>query len=83
MSKGIGTTVLFILLGGILGGYVGELLALLIPVGFFHNLFNAGFPLGFDPFSFNLRVIVLTFGLKIYLNLFGLVGMIFGLYFSK
>jgi len=75
---------LMILLGGILGGYVGELLGLVVPSGFLHDLFMKGFSLGFDsPIILDLRVIVLTFGFKIFLNLFGVVGMIAGLYYSK
>jgi len=73
-----------ILLGGILGGYIGELLGLLVPTGFLHDIFMKGFSLGFDsPVVIDLRVIVLTFGFKIFLNLFGVVGMIAGLYYSK
>ncbi len=75
---------MMILLGGILGGYVGELLGLVVPSGFLHDLFMKGFSLGFDsPIILDLRVIVLTFGFKIFLNLFGVVGMIAGLYYSK
>jgi hypothetical protein len=84
MAKTAGTTLLMIVLGGILGGYVGELMALLIPAGFLHDIFIKGFTLGFnDPFVFNLRIIVLTFGAKIFLNLFGLIGMILGLFLAK
>jgi len=84
MAKNPGTTLLLIILGGILGGYIGELLGLLIPTGFLHDLFIRGFALGFDsPLILNLRVVVLTFGFKIILNLFGIVGMIVGLYYSK
>jgi hypothetical protein len=84
MSKSLGATLSWILLGGILGGYVGELLGLLAPTGFFHDVFTKGFSLGFDtPLVLDLRIIVLTFGVKIFLNLFGVIGMIAGFYYSK
>lgn len=84
MSKGAGTTLLMILLGGILGGYLGELLGLLIPTGFIHDIFIRGFALGFDsPLIFNLRIIVVTFGVKVFINLLGVIGMITGLYYSS
>jgi len=84
MARSAGATFLFIVLGGILGGYLGELMGLLIPAGFLHEVFIKGFSLGFEPpLVLNLRIIVLTFGVKIFINLCGIVGMIVGLYYSK
>ena len=84
MPKSTGMTILLIVVGGILGGYLGELLGLLVPVGFFHDIFIRGFSIGFDsPLVLNLRILVFTFGIKIFVNLFGIVGMILGLYYSK
>jgi hypothetical protein len=84
MSKDTGSTILMIILGGILGGYVGELLGLLVPTGILHDIFTRGFTLGFDnPIVLDLRIVVLTFGIKILLNIFGVIGMILGLYYSK
>jgi hypothetical protein len=84
MAKTAGTTLFMIILCGILGGYIGELLGFLMPTGFLHDIFTKGFPLGFEPpLVLNLRVVVLTFGFKVILNLFGIVGMIAGLYYSK
>ncbi len=84
MPKGAGATLLMILLGGVLGGYLGELMGLLIPTGFVHDIFIRGFTLGFDaPLIFNLRIIVITFGVKIFVNLCGVIGMIAGLYYSS
>jgi len=84
MSKSAGATLLIMVLGGILGGYLGELLGLMVPAGFFHDLFTRGFSLGFDPpLVLNLRIIVLTLGFKILVSLFGVIGMITGLYYSK
>jgi hypothetical protein len=84
MAKSAGSTFLMIILGGILGGYVGELLGLMVPTGIFNTIFTQGFTIGFDtPITLDLRIIVLTFGIKILLNVFGVVGMIIGLYYSK
>jgi hypothetical protein len=84
MAKNAGSAFLMIVLGGVLGGYVGELLGLLVPTGILHTIFTQGFTLGFDnPITLDLRIIVLTFGIKILLNIFGVAGMILGLYYSK
>jgi len=56
----------------------------LVPTGMLHTIFTQGFTLGFDnPITLDLRIIVLTFGIKILLNIFGVAGMILGLYYSK
>jgi len=84
MAKSVGGTVFYILLGGVIGGYIGVLLGMLLPAGLLHDILGTGFPIGFDsPIVLDLRLIVFTFGLKIFINLFCLVGMIVGLYYSK
>ena len=84
MARNAGSTILMIVLGGILGGYVGELLGLLVPTGILHTIFTQSLPIGFDtPMVLDLRIIILTFGIKILLNVFSVVGMILGLYYSK
>jgi hypothetical protein len=83
MSKTAGSTVLFMILGAVLGGYIGELAGLLIPTGFFHDLFTKSFDTGLDSMVLNLKIIVLTFGFKIYINLCSVAGMIAGFYYSR
>ncbi|HVZ81783.1 MAG TPA: DUF4321 domain-containing protein [bacterium] len=84
MAKGAGAVLFFILIGGILGGYLGELLALLTPPGFFHDLFSKGVTIGFnDPLVLDLRILSFTFGVKLFINLTALAGMVWGYFRSK
>ena len=83
MAKTAGSIVLFMILGAILGGYIGELAGLLIPTGFFHDLLTKSFDTGLDSMVLNLKIIVLTFGFKIYINLCSIAGMIAGFYYSR
>jgi hypothetical protein len=84
MAKSASSTILMIVLGCILGGYVGVLLGLLVPTGTLNTIFTQGFELGFNnPIVLDLRIIVFTFGIKIFLNVFGVIGMFLGLYYSK
>jgi hypothetical protein len=84
MAKNAGVTVFFILLGGIIGGYIGVLLGLLVPAGTLREILGTGFPIGFtDPVVLNLRLVILTFGLKIFINLFSVIGMVLGFYYAK
>ncbi len=84
MAKSTGSLLLWVVLGGILGGYVGELLGMLIPSGILHDIFVKGFAIGSaDPWVLNLKIVVLSFGLKIFLNLCGVLGIVTALYYSK
>ncbi|HET9869990.1 MAG TPA: DUF4321 domain-containing protein [bacterium] len=82
-AKNAGMLILFALLGAVLGGYVGELLGLLTGPGFLHDLFTRSFDVGLDTLVLDLKVVVLTFGLKIYINLCSILGMIAGLYYAR
>jgi hypothetical protein len=84
VAKSTGIVLLMVILGGILGGYVGELLGILIPSGILHDIFVTGFPLGLtDPLVINLKVLVIKFGLVIYINLCSVLGIIVALYYTK
>ncbi len=82
-GKKFGLVILFVVIGAVLGGYVGELLGLLIPAGFFHDLFSKSFDVGLDTMVLDLRIVVLTFGFKIYINLCSIVGMVAGFMVSR
>lgn len=65
MSKGAGLTFLMIILGGILGGHVAELLGLLVPKELFHDSLMKDLTLVFDSsLILNLQITILTFGMK-------------------
>lgn len=75
---------MMITLGGILGGCIGEPLGLVVPTGFLYGLFMKSFSLDFyTQIVPDHRVVVWTFGFKILIDLFGVIGMIAGLYHSK
>jgi hypothetical protein len=70
---------LALLIGVVIGGYLGELIGLLADMAEwlgFLNWFNYGFDFGFSsPFTLNLGVVTLTFGITIKFTLCGLLGM--------
>lgn len=59
-----------LLIGAIFGSLIGSAFGDAIP------LLNYGKTIGVDPFVVDLNVIVLTFGLKLSLNLAGIIGII-------
>lgn len=75
-SKGIGTLALFLILGAILGGVIGELIAGTSLGGVTPYLVKT-FPI-FDlpPITVNLYIVKFIFGLSLHPNLVSLAGVI-------
>ncbi|WP_372998191.1 DUF4321 domain-containing protein [Lutispora sp.] len=70
-QKGNGWILLLILLCGIIiGGFIGEVLGNLIPI------LKYGYSLGVSPHTYDLRILKLTFGLSININMFSILGII-------
>jgi len=70
-----GRTLLWIGLGGIVGTATGEILARLLPANGFTRFLTASVPLGTShPLTLDVRVLELTFGALLRLNLLGLAG---------
>lgn len=82
-AKNVGTVILYGFLGAILGGYAGVLLGMLFSTGFFHVLFTRSFDVGLDTMVLDLRIVVLTFGLKFYINFCSILGAIAGIYYAR
>lgn len=61
---------LLILTGAIIGSIIGAAFGHLMPI------LNYGKSIGVDPFLVDLNVITLTFGLRLSLNVSGIIGII-------
>lgn len=84
MPKSAGATAMYVLVGAILGGILGQLLGFLVPEGILHDVFVRGFPLGFSPpLTLDLKVFTFTIGFKLFVNLFSVLGMAAGFYWSR
>ena len=79
----LGTLLLFIFLGAIIGSALAELIGLLIPAGVVRQFFTRSATIGFDPFTLNLGFISFTFGFKFILNVIGVVGIAFAAYLLR
>jgi Domain of unknown function (DUF4321) len=68
-------TLLWTLLGGILGTALGEILSRLLPANALTRFFTAGVPLGAThPLTLDIRVLEVTFGALVRINLLGILG---------
>ena len=73
--KKAATVILIGILGTLLGTVVGEILVHIIRSPTLQSFFGAGLDLGLDPpFTFDVKALALTFGIKLKLNLMGVAG---------
>ena len=74
--------ILLIFLGGFIGSLLGEILGFYTQEGdLLHKIFTKGIIVGLtEPFLIDIRVLVLTFGLKIKFSFLSIMGLIFGFF---
>ena len=84
MRKSIGVLLIFILIGGMLGGIFGEILRVMAPNGAIQNIFASNFSPGINPpLAIDLVLLKLTFGFSIKVSLLSVLGMFLGAYLYK
>lgn len=81
-----GTTafVVIIILGAIIGTALGELIAYLFRGGILERIFSQGITPGLEPpATLDLKILSLTFGFTVRINLASLLGLLLGAYIYK
>jgi hypothetical protein len=68
-----------VILGALIGSVIGEVIAVLAPGGFLEKVFSRGVNPGINPATLDLKVITLTFGLSVKINLASLLGIVLAL----
>ena len=76
---------LLIILGGFIGSILGEIIGFYTEEGeFLHNFLTKGIVLGLSkPFELDLKVLTMTFGLRIKFNFLSILGFLFGIFLYK
>ncbi len=75
---------LFIFIGGLLGGILGEILQVVSPQGIIRDIFGEAQSLGVDPpVTVNLVLLKFTLGFLLKINLLSVLGMLLGAYLYK
>lgn len=74
----------FVLVGGLFGGVVAEILRAVAPTGPISTLFLKNLDIGItDPMTLDLFLITLTFGASIKINLLSIIGVLMGVYLYR
>ena len=77
MTATAGRTLLWTLLGGAVGTALGEILSRLLPVNAVTRFLTVAVPLGAThPLTLDIRVLEVTFGALVRINLLGILGAI-------
>jgi hypothetical protein len=83
MRKSPWLLLVFILLGGLLGGILGEL-RIMAPGGAIQNIFSTALMPGINPpLTVDLVLLKVTFGFLLKMNLLTFLGMFLGIYLYK
>ena len=76
-SRGLGLILLIVVAGLVIGSLLGELVASFLPNGMIHDLLTRGPQIGLSPpATVDLRVMALTFGMMLKVNVVGLLGVV-------
>lgn len=76
-GRGFGLLLLILLVGGVIGSFLGELLGGLLPAGWWQDLLTKGPTVGLvTPATFDLKFLSLTIGLALKVNLVAILGLI-------
>lgn len=87
LAKKAGGTValvVILILGALIGTALGELIAYLVPGGIVERIFSQGITPGLQPpATLDLKILSLTFGFTVRINLSSLLGLLLGAYLYK
>lgn len=84
MKKSPWVLLLFIVLGGLLGSILGEILRIFAPPGTIQNIFSKALTPGIHPpMVIDLLFLTITLGFSLKMNLLTFLGIVLGLYLYK
>jgi uncharacterized protein YneF (UPF0154 family) len=68
--------IIVLVVGALLGSFLGEFISIVLPSGAMKDLFIKDLSAGLMPSTFDLRIVQITFGCMLKLNVMSLVGVV-------
>ena len=81
-SSGVWLFIVIVLFGMLIGNFLTELI-LLIPVNTLTKIFSTGFPIYLHDTNFDMKIIQLTFGFVLKINIGSVLGIFLGIYLFR
>lgn len=82
-KRSLGYYLFIIVLGGLVGSVLGDALGFLLPAGVVRKFFLNSVGFSIDPTTINLKILHITFGIGIRINVMGVVGIFLISYFLR
>ncbi|OGL40087.1 MAG: hypothetical protein A3C43_01385 [Candidatus Schekmanbacteria bacterium RIFCSPHIGHO2_02_FULL_38_11] len=81
-SSGVWLFIVIVLFGMLIGNFLTELI-LLIPLNTLTKIFSTGFPISLRDTNFDMKIIQLTFGFVLKINIGSVLGIFLGIYLFR
>ncbi len=76
--------IFFVVIGGLFGGLLGEVLRTIAPDGPLQVFFSKAYGVGIDPpLTLDLRLVTMTLGFTLRISVFNILGILLGIYVYK
>lgn len=76
-GRGFGLLLLILLVGGVIGSFLGEVLVAFLPAGWWQDLLTKGPTVGLvNPATLDLKFLSVTLGVTIKVNLVAVLGLL-------
>ncbi|MFC1628939.1 DUF4321 domain-containing protein [Gemmatimonadota bacterium] len=82
-NRRLGSLVLWLVCGVVIGSLFGELLGLILPEGVVRDFFLVSTDIGIGPVPINLAVMSFTLGFTLDVNVTGVLGILFSAYYFR
>lgn len=82
-AKNIFSGLIIIVVGALLGSFIGGFIGHAFPDGIIHDLFSKEISAGLQPTHLDLRVLELTFGCILKFNVPSVIGILFAAYLFR